>query len=110
MIGNSNTFLVEATPQSDAIARELGYGRTRFWVDSGNWIIVKAEYWDIKGKLLKTLVAEDIRQVDGIWTRHGLTIDNHKTGHRTIFTFSEVDYRTEVKDDVFTKRALSRGR
>jgi len=110
LIGDAETFLVEATPQSDAIARELGYGKTRFWVDRANWIIVKAEYWDIKGKLLKTLVADDIRQVDGIWTRHDLTIDNHKTGHKTVFTFSEVDYRTAVKDDIFTKRALSRGR
>lgn len=109
-IGDSQTFLVEATPQSDAIARELGYGKTQFWVDESNWIIVKAEYWDIKGKPLKTLVADDIRQVDGIWTRHGLTIDNLKTGHKTIFTFSEVDYRGNVKDSVFTKRALSKGR
>ena len=110
LIGDAETFLVEAMPQSDAIARELGYGRTQFWVDSSNWIVVKAEYWDIKGKHLKTLKANDIRQVDGIWTRHGLTIDNHKTGHKTIFTFSEVDYRTDVKNSVFTKRALSKGR
>ncbi len=106
----SEVFLVEATPQSDAIARELGYGKTRFWVNSSNWIIVKAKYWDTKGKLLKTLVAGDIRQIDGIWTRHGLTINNHKTGHQTIFTFSEVDYRVAVRGDVFTKRALSKGR
>ncbi len=109
-IGDAETFLIEATPQYDAIARELGYGKTRFWVDRSNWTIVKAEYWDIKGKPLKSLVADDIRQVDGIWTRHGLTIDNHKTGHKTIFTFSEVDYRTAVKDSFFTKRTLSKGR
>jgi hypothetical protein len=109
-IGEINSYLVEAVPQSDAIAKELGYGRTRFWVDASNWIVIRAEYWDTKGRPLKTLVTKDIRQIDGIWTRHDLTIDNHKTGHKTIFTFSEVDYRSEVKDAVFTKRALSKGR
>lgn len=108
-MGDSQTFMVEATPQSDAIARELGYGKTQFWVDKANWVIVKAEYWDIKGKPLKTLVASDIRQVDGIWTRHRLMIENLKTGHKTIFTFSEVDYRSNVKESVFTKRTLSKG-
>lgn len=109
-IGKISSYLVEAVPKSDAIAKELGYGQTRFWVDASNWIVIRAEYWDTRGRPLKTLVTNDIRQIDGIWTRHGLTIDNHKTGHKTIFTFSEVDYRSEVKDAVFTKRALSKGR
>ncbi|ARU58922.1 Patched family protein [Oleiphilus messinensis] len=102
-------YLVEAKPRSEAIADELGYGRYQFWVDSRNWVVFAGEYWDPKGNPLKTLAAEDIRLVDGIWTRHKLTIKNLKTGHSTVFQVREVDYQTPVLDQVFTKRAMKKG-
>jgi hypothetical protein len=97
-------------PKSRAIAKELSYGRTEFWVDTKTWLIIKADYWDQKGKLLKTLINADIRAIDDILTRHKLTIDNHKTGHKTIFEFSEVDYQSPVKDTLFSKRAMKQGK
>lgn len=103
------TYHLEGTPQSEAIAKELGYGRTELWIDTKSWLAVKANYWDIRGNLLKTLHAEEIRQVDGIWTRHKLTMTNHKTGHTSVFEFSEVDYQTPVKDSLFSQRSLTRG-
>jgi len=96
-------------PKSNEIAKALGYSRTELWVDTATWLIVKADYWDNKGKHLKTLVMSDIRAVDGILTRHQLSIDNHKTGHHTTFLFSNVDYKTPVKDVLFTQRAMKQG-
>ena len=104
------TYKMASTPMSEDIARELGYSRTEFWVDKSNWLIIQAEYWDPKGEPLKTLVISDIREIDGIWTRHLLEINNHKTGHNTKFVFSEVDYNTPVDDGLFTQRAIARGR
>ena len=96
--------------KSDVIAKELGYSRSEFWVDTDSWLIVKVKYWDIKGRLLKTLVIRDVRQVNGIYTRHKMTMDNNKTGHQTIFSFSNVDYKTQVKDSLFSKRAMKQGK
>jgi len=59
--------------------------------------------------LLKSLVMSDIRKIDGIWTRHELELSNHKTGHRSQFIFSDVDYLSPIDDDVFTQRAIVRG-
>ncbi|MEE8556423.1 MAG: outer membrane lipoprotein-sorting protein, partial [Myxococcota bacterium] len=67
------------------------------------------EFWDLKGKPLKTIYAREIRRVDGIWTAHQFEATNHKTGHRTIFTFSNMDYESAVDDDLFTERALRHG-
>lgn len=102
-------YLVEAIPVSQAIADELGYGRYQFWVQGGNWVIFAAEYWDTKGNPLKRFTAEDIREVDGIWTRHKVKIENHKTGHQTFFEVRDIDYQTPVKDALFTQRAMQRG-
>lgn len=105
-----SSLKLQSIPKTDAIARELGYGRTELWVDTSNWMVVKADYWDPKGEPLKSLTISDIRQVNGIWTRHRLEIQNHKTGHHTEFIFSDVDYDSIVDDGVFTQRALARGR
>lgn len=104
------SILMSAIPKSDVIAKELGYSRSEFWVDTDSWLIVKVKYWDIKGRLLKTLVIRDVRQVNGIYTRHKMTMDNNKTGHQTIFSFSNVDYKTQVKDSLFSKRAMKQGK
>jgi len=102
-------YKLSAIPKTAAIAKELGYGKTEFWVDKSNWMVLKVDFWNVKQNPLKTMIVEGIRQVDGIWTRSGLHILNHKTGHQTQFTFSDIDYKTPVKNSWFTKRALSRG-
>ena len=105
-----DAILMASKPKTEAISKELGYSRTEFWVDTSTWLIIKADYWDPKGNLLKTLLVSDIRPVDDILTRHKLAIDNHKTGHRTVFDFAEVDYQIPVKDSLFTQRAMKQGR
>ena len=72
-------------------------------------MVRSTKFWDTRGKLLKTIITKDIRQVQGIWTQHRIEVENHKTGHRTVFTFSEVDYAKGVSDDVFTQRMIRRG-
>ena len=104
-----NVIAVQATPKNQEIAAELGYGDTKFWVNPQNWIIVKSEYLDTKFKPLKTLSVSDIRQVNGIWTRHNLLVENHKTGHQSLFKFSNVNYQEEVPDKLFTTNALTKG-
>jgi uncharacterized protein len=102
-------YQLAATPRSDEIASELGYSRVKFWVDPTSWLAVKAEFTDIKGNLLKTLRVAESSQVDGIWTRQSIEVDNHKTGHHTVFMFSDIDYTTPVNDELFSKHAMERG-
>lgn len=96
-------------PKSEEIAAELGYSRTESIVDASNWVVTQADFWDKKGHHLKTLLVADIRPVDGVLTRHHLTMRNHKTGHTTELLFSDVDYLTPIDDGVFTQQALKRG-
>ena len=103
-------YVLEAIPIDDKTAKELGYGKVISWIDAEIWMARKSAFWDPRGKLLKTAVFKDIRQVQGIWTQHRIEVENHKTGHRTVFEFSDVDYESRVDDDLFTERALRRGR
>lgn len=102
-------YVLESTPVTEEVARELGYSKVRSWVDPEIWFIRKSEYWDIAGNPLKVIHVRDIRKVEGIWTAHTLEAENHKTGHRTLFTVSNVDYGGELDDQIFTRAALRRG-
>ena len=102
-------YKVEATPVSAEVAEELGYGRVITWVDPEIWMARKSEFWDTRGKLLKTLRFREISQINGIWTPHILEVVNHQSGHRTLFTISEVDYNSEVSDRLFRRESLGRG-
>lgn len=103
------TYVVDSAPINDTIAEELGYSRILSRIDPAIWMARKVEFWDLKGAPLKTIYTEDIRQIDGIWTAHRLRAENHKTGHKTTFTFTDVDYATDVPDRVFEQAALRRG-
>lgn len=103
------TYVVEAVPVSKEVAKELGYGRVIQWVDPGIWMTRKAEFYDTRGKLLKTTYTKNIKKVQGIWTSHLLEVDNHKTKHKTRFTFSDVTYDDSISDAFFTERSLRRG-
>jgi len=109
VIDGNEVFVVEATPVDEKTAKELGYSKTKAWVDANNWMIRKGEFWDVAGNYLKTTLIKDIRLIQEIWTAHRVEVENHKTGHKTNFTFSEVDYSTSIDDDFFTQQTLVRG-
>jgi outer membrane lipoprotein-sorting protein len=108
-IDGHEVYVVEATPIDSETAKELGYSKMKAWVDAKNWMIRKGEFWDVAGNHLKTTYIKDIRLIQNIWTGHTVEIENHKTGHKTKFTFSEVDYTTVIDDDFFTQQTLVRG-
>ncbi len=103
------TYKVEMIPKSDDIKKELGYSKVVSWIDPNVWISRKSEYWDVAGNALKTIQTSDIRQIDGIWTVHRIEAKNHKTGHQTVFEFSNVKYEKDIAEKYFTQRRLKRG-
>lgn len=108
-IDDHHSYIVEATPINDDIAKELGYSKVIYHVDSDIWMVRQAKSWDNRGNELKTIHTRDIRQVQNIWTAHLLEVNNHKTGHYTRFLFSDIDYAAGVADDIFMQQSLRRG-
>jgi hypothetical protein len=101
--------VLQAIPVDKQTARFLGYSRVEFTVDTEIWMVRSADYWDPADRHLKTSRQLDIRAIDGIWTPHRVEVLNHRTFHRTRFTYSEVRYGAELPEDLFTERALRRG-
>ncbi len=106
---SAGELLIEAIPRSAAIARELGYGKLHIWVDPATWLVNRASYWDTKLKPLKDISFSGARQVNGFWVRDGILATNHKTGHRTEFSFSDIDCETPLEDTLFSRQSLGQG-
>ena len=109
VVAGNELYHLKSIPKSTEIAKELGYSRVDIWINPKDWMIRKSDFWDVKGVLLKSLEVAKVVQIEGIWSRMDLTMTNHKTGHKTHFVFSEVDYTTAIDDQYFTRSALVRG-
>ncbi len=109
-VDGKTCYLVEAIPVNDKIAKELKHSKVHFYIDPKTWISLKNEYWDINGNPLKTTEIEALVLIDDIWTVQKINAVNHKTGHRSVLTFSGSDYKTKLEDDLFVEQTLLRGR
>ncbi|MCZ6657591.1 MAG: outer membrane lipoprotein-sorting protein [Gammaproteobacteria bacterium] len=109
MVNGIECIVVEGVPRSSAVAKELGYGKVVWRVDPAIWMSRSSDYWDVNGNHLKTIASPVIEQIDGVWTALEITAVNHKTRHRSVFTFSNVDYGSDVPAKLFEQRSLRRG-
>jgi len=109
VVDGFHCYVVAETAINAETAEELGHLRRESCVDDSLWIARRSTHWDPQNKLLKTTYFKDISAVQGILTAHIIEVENHKTGHQTRFTFSDVNYQEGVNDRVFTQNALKRG-
>ena len=86
------------------------YSRMISFIRKDNYMLIKARFFDKKGRECKVFHAREIKKVDGIWTAILMEMKKLKTGHRTIFTLSEIRYNTGLKDSFFSQRELKKSR
>jgi hypothetical protein len=84
------------------------YSRKLTWVNAETWTVPKIEFYDRKGRLLKTMHVE-WTQVDGIWNWKRTVVENQLTGHRTEVDISKVKFNQGLKESLFTERSLRKG-
>ncbi|WP_370980188.1 outer membrane lipoprotein-sorting protein [Agaribacterium sp. ZY112] len=108
-INGTECVVVESTVKNKKIAKELGISRREDCVDHKIWMVIKSTQWGINGHLLKTIYFKEIYKVDDIWTAHKIEVENHKTKHQTVFTFSDVNYSAPLDKNLFTQTSLRRG-
>jgi hypothetical protein len=115
VVEGHDVWIIQGLPKPSAKAKvleETGYLKSLMWIRKDNFMLVKGKYWVKEGRKVKYFKAEDIKQVDNIWTAHTLTMVttvNGKVEHSSVLKFSNVAYNVPVDDDVFTTRRMERG-
>jgi catechol 2,3-dioxygenase-like lactoylglutathione lyase family enzyme len=103
-------LVLEQTPVTPELARNLGYGRIVSHVDPSNWVRLRMEFYDPEGVRLKSFAMREIQEEDGAWTVKRIEAVDHETGHRSVLAFSDIDTTSPVADEIFTPRTMERER
>lgn len=99
-----NCYLLASYPKE----KDLRYPKILSWVRKDNFVTIKAQYYNKKGEVEKTYKVLRLEKIDGIWTALGLSMENHKTSHKTFIKVKEVQYNIGIPSRHFERRGLKR--
>lgn len=99
-------WVVESTPKN---ASGLDFAKYRTWVWKPEDLIVRQEYYDSSGQLVRRIQTVAIQNVQGIQTYQKLTVTNAKTGSESRLEISDVKYNSGLPDERFDEAQLKRG-
>ncbi|MFT7673456.1 MAG: outer membrane lipoprotein-sorting protein [Gammaproteobacteria bacterium] len=103
--GSLQCYVIERFPAY----KHSGYTRQIAWLDQEGYRMVKAEFYDRKKSLLKTLEASDFQQyLDHYWRPGKMNMVNHQNGKSTLLTWSDYKFQTGLSDRDFRSQALKR--
>jgi outer membrane lipoprotein-sorting protein len=100
-------YVIEAYPKDPY----SGYSKEVVWVDHAELRPLKADYYDKRGKLLKTLIYSDYQQyLDTFWRPATQTMVNHQNNKKTIVLMKNYQFKTGLDESDFTRNSLQRAR
>lgn len=103
---NRDCWVVESIPKKGTSQ----YKRWVSWIDKEYLLPRKVEYYSRKGKLLKQYQGANIKKIDTIWTIHDIEMHDFKKRHTTRMKVKKVRYNRKVKDIIFKRAFIMKGR
>lgn len=83
------------------------YNKSIVWFRQDNYAMARIESF-VKDQLVRRLNYAEIREVQGIWTAHELTMFDLKRNSRTRLALDKVQYNQPLRDEDFTLQAIRR--
>ncbi|MFA5087691.1 MAG: outer membrane lipoprotein-sorting protein [Candidatus Omnitrophota bacterium] len=78
------------------------------WIDKNNFMPVKAEYYTADNKLIRTIEALAVAEIEGHPTVTKSMAKDLERGGETTMEFSNIDYDLGLTDEIFAERYLRR--
>jgi len=105
--GDYQCYVIERTPAY----KYSGYKKIITWLDKEAYRMIKADFYDRKNELLKTLTSSDYKQYLGHYWRPGkMEMINHQKGKSTILLWSNYKFKTGLSARDFKSQSLKRVR
>lgn len=111
-VDGHDCWVIESIPKDDSIIKKTGYTRSQSWVRKDIFMSVKAIINVKKGKRVKYFSANDIENIQGVWTAQTLQmVGTHKgkKEHASVFKISDVKYNEDVDESLFDTQVMQRG-
>ena len=106
-IGAVECFVTQSQPRDT----HSGYSRMVSWIDKRDFKVLKVDYYDRRGELLKTFEASDYTLHEGrFWRAATVKMTNHQTGKSTDINWRNFRFGTGLSASDFNKNSLKRAR
>lgn len=102
-------YVIASVPATETVQENSGYSKRLQWIRTDNFVTEKGEFYDTNGKLLKTIISTDIRQVDSAkdrWQTMHIEARNVQTGHSTTVQFENFKANLGLSAREFNAREL----
>ena len=100
-------YVIERTPAYEY----SGYTRQTVWVDKSGYRMIKADFYDRKNELLKTLESTGYKQYLGhYWRPDKMEMVNHQNGKSTVLEWGNYTFKTGLTESDFKSQTLKRAR
>lgn len=103
-IEGEKCWLLEMTPKTE----DLSYSKMVIWSRTGDLFPVRIDYYDKNGIFAKSLLMEDIRNIEGILTPFKMIMKNHLEKTQTLMEYVEVTYDITFEKNFFSERNLKK--
>jgi Outer membrane lipoprotein-sorting protein len=97
--------IIEAVPKPST---EWQYGKARYAVQPDDRLVLRAEFFDKKGKLFKVWTLDKVEKVNGIWTPYVQRMKNVQQKMESVLELVEIQYGVTLPDEMFTSSYLER--
>ncbi len=100
---DDNYYVIENTPKNPGAVEFASY---KSWIHKTTFLPVKVEYYDAAGKLLRRYSALKVEMISGYPTVTASSMEDFRTGSKTLMNYSAVKYNIGLPDNIFTERYL----
>lgn len=105
-MGGVPTYRIELTPRRE----DVYYSRIVMWLGRDDLVTRRTEFFETGAEPVKRVDQSDIRTVDEIPVAHHLEALTVARGSRTVMQVDRVRFNQDFESDLFTQRALTRGK
>jgi uncharacterized protein len=109
-ISGANCYVIASIPVNDAIKNNTGYSKRETYVNKDNFVALRTDFWDLSGRPLKRITADNIRQVgtNGRYQAFLSVAENLQTGHSTRIEFDEFAADKNLDASLFRPQSLEK--
>jgi outer membrane lipoprotein-sorting protein len=102
-------YVLERVPASPEVLTKTGYNKLKVWIDKQNFLVMRQDFFDVKGvriKQMRTMQVATVDQVDSIMLSE---TEHFIDGTRSEMHFKQLQYNMNLDDRLFTQTAIRRG-
>ncbi|MET1077021.1 MAG: outer membrane lipoprotein-sorting protein [Pseudomonas sp.] len=102
-------YVIEREPASPEVLAKTGYNKLKVWIDKQNHLVMRQDFYDVKGVLIKQMRTKEVGTVDQIDSILLSETEHFIDGTRSEMRFNHLQYNVELNDRLFTQTAIRRG-